>query len=109
MANEVDDEFIAKLAVYSREKGAMKDMPTMLLAILAMEELAAKDTPVIRSVMSRPDAIKLFESMGEQYKVEIIGSIPGEEDLSFYQQNDFIDLCRGPHVPSLGKLKAYWA
>ena len=47
-----------------------------------MEELAAKDTPVIRSVMSRPDAIKLFESMGEQYKVEIIGSIPGEEDLS---------------------------
>ncbi|MDO8416738.1 MAG: threonine--tRNA ligase [Agitococcus sp.] len=72
-----------------------------------MEELAAKDTPVIRSVMSRPDAIKLFESMGEQYKVEIIGSIPGEEDLSFYQQNDFIDLCRGPHVPSLGKLKAF--
>ncbi|MDO9179784.1 MAG: threonine--tRNA ligase [Agitococcus sp.] len=72
-----------------------------------MEELAAKDTPVIRSVMSRPDAIKLFESMDEQYKVEIIGSIPGEEDLSFYQQNDFIDLCRGPHVPSLGKLKAF--
>ena len=72
-----------------------------------MEELAAKDTPVIRSVMSRPDAIKLFESMGEQYKVEIIGSIPGEEDLSFYQQNNFIDLCRGPHVPSLGKLKAF--
>ena len=72
-----------------------------------MEELAAKDTPVVRSVMSRPDAIKLFESMGEQYKVEIIGSIPGEEDLSFYQQNDFIDLCRGPHVPSLGKLKAF--
>lgn len=72
-----------------------------------MEELAAKDTPVVRSVMPRPDAIKLFESMGEQYKVEIIGSIPGEEDLSFYQQNDFIDLCRGPHVPSLGKLKAF--
>jgi threonyl-tRNA synthetase len=72
-----------------------------------MEELAAKDTPVVRSVMSRPEAIKLFESMGEQYKVEIIGSIPGEEDLSFYQQNDFIDLCRGPHVPSLGKLKAF--
>lgn len=72
-----------------------------------MEELASKDTPVVRSVMSRPDAIKLFESMGEQYKVEIIGSIPGEEDLSFYQQNDFIDLCRGPHVPSLGKLKAF--
>ncbi|MBH1971284.1 threonine--tRNA ligase [Moraxellaceae bacterium AER2_44_116] len=72
-----------------------------------MEDLAAKDTPVVRSVMSRPDAIKLFENMGEQYKVEIISSIPGEEDLSFYQQNDFIDLCRGPHVPSLGKLKAF--
>ncbi len=72
-----------------------------------MEELAAKDTAVVRSVMSRPDAIKLFESMGEQYKVEIISSIPGEEDLSFYQQDSFIDLCRGPHVPSLGKLKAF--
>jgi len=72
-----------------------------------MEELAAKDTPVVRSVMSRPEAIKLFEQMGEQYKVEIISSIANEQDLSFYRQNDFIDLCRGPHVPSLGKIKAF--
>lgn len=72
-----------------------------------MEELAAKDTPVVRSVMSRPEAVKLFEQMGEQYKVEIISSIANEQDLSFYRQNNFIDLCRGPHVPSLGKIKAF--
>jgi threonyl-tRNA synthetase len=72
-----------------------------------MEELAAQDLPVARSELSRPEAIKLFESMGEQYKVEIIASIPGDEPLSFYKQGDFIDLCRGPHVPSIGKLKAF--
>ena len=72
-----------------------------------MEELAAQDLTVTRSVLNRPEAIKLFESMGEQYKVEIIASIPGEEPLSFYKQGDFIDLCRGPHVPSTGKLKAF--
>jgi len=72
-----------------------------------MEELAAKDTPVTRSLMSRPDAVKLFEEMGEQYKVEIISSINTDQDLSFYRQADFIDLCRGPHVPSLGKIKAF--
>ncbi len=72
-----------------------------------MEELAAKDFAVSRSVMSRPDAIRLFEEKGEKYKVEIIASIPGTEDLSFYSQGDFIDLCRGPHVPSTGKLKAF--
>ncbi len=72
-----------------------------------MEELAAKDLPVSRSVMSRHDAIKLFEERGEKYKVEIIESIPGDEPLSFYRQGDFIDLCRGPHVPSTGRLKAF--
>ncbi|HET8731694.1 MAG TPA: threonine--tRNA ligase [Moraxellaceae bacterium] len=72
-----------------------------------MEELAAADLPVTRSVLSRPEAIKLFEEMGEKYKVQIIESIPGDEPLSFYQQGDFIDLCRGPHVPSTGKLKAF--
>ncbi len=72
-----------------------------------MEELAAKDTPVVRSLMSRDQAVQLFEQMGEQYKVEIISSIDTEQDLSFYRQADFIDLCRGPHVPSLGKLKAF--
>ncbi|MES2918348.1 MAG: threonine--tRNA ligase [Pseudomonadota bacterium] len=82
--------------------------PDDLVAIeKRMEELAAADLPVTRSVLSRPEAIKLFEEMGEKYKVEIIAGIPGEEPLSFYRQGDFIDLCRGPHVPSTGKLKAF--
>jgi len=72
-----------------------------------MEELAKQDIAVARSVMSREDAIKLFNDMGEEYKVRIIQDIPGDEDLSFYRQGDFIDLCRGPHVPSTGKLKAF--
>ncbi|MFZ5723898.1 MAG: threonine--tRNA ligase [Pseudomonadota bacterium] len=72
-----------------------------------MVELAAKDLPVSRSLMSRDEAVKLFESMGEKYKVEIIRDIPSAEDLSFYRQGDFIDLCRGPHVPSTGKLQAF--
>ncbi len=72
-----------------------------------MTELAKSNLPVERSVMSRPDALKMFEGMGEKYKVEIIESIPGEEDLSFYKQGDFIDLCRGPHVPSTGHLKVF--
>lgn len=72
-----------------------------------MQELANKDLTVTRSVLSREEAIDLFRKKGEQYKVEIIESIPGEEPLSFYQQGDFIDLCRGPHVPSTGKIKAF--
>lgn len=72
-----------------------------------MEELAKQDIPVSRSVLSRSEAVKLFNEMGEEYKVRIIEDIPGEEDLSFYRQGDFIDLCRGPHVPSTGKLKAF--
>jgi threonyl-tRNA synthetase len=72
-----------------------------------MNQLAKDNLPVSRSIMSRDEAIKLFEGMGEKYKVEIIDSIPGEEPLSFYQQGDFIDLCRGPHVPSTGHIKAF--
>ena len=72
-----------------------------------MEELAKQDIPVSRSVMSRDEAVRLFDEMGEEYKVRIIEDIPGEEDLSFYRQGDFIDLCRGPHVPNTGKLKAF--
>ena len=72
-----------------------------------MEELAKQDIAVSRSVLSRDEAVKLFEAMGEEYKVRIIQDIPGEEDLSFYRQGDFVDLCRGPHVPSTGKLKAF--
>ncbi|HET8801279.1 MAG TPA: threonine--tRNA ligase [Marinobacter sp.] len=72
-----------------------------------MEELSKQDIPVFRSVLSRDEAVKLFNEMGEEYKVRIIEDIPGDEDLSFYRQGDFIDLCRGPHVPSTGKLKAF--
>ncbi len=57
--------------------------------------------------MSRTDAVQLFEQMGEKYKVEILESIPGDEELSFYKQGDFIDLCRGPHIPATGKLQAF--
>ncbi len=72
-----------------------------------MVELAKKDFPVSRSILSREEAIRLFEGMDEAYKVRIIRDIPGEEDLSFYRQGDFIDLCRGPHIPSTGRLKAF--
>jgi len=72
-----------------------------------MNQLSKDNLPVSRSVMSRDEAIKLFEQMGEKYKVEIIDSIPGDQPLSFYKQGDFIDLCRGPHVPSTGHIKAF--
>ncbi|MDO9317606.1 MAG: threonine--tRNA ligase [Gammaproteobacteria bacterium] len=72
-----------------------------------MREIVVENLPVHRSIMSRADAISMFEGMGEKYKVEIIASIPGDEDLSFYQQGEFIDLCRGPHVPDTGKFKAF--
>jgi threonyl-tRNA synthetase len=71
-----------------------------------MAELAKQDFPVTRSVMSRDEATKFFRDMGEEYKAQIIEAIPADEELSLYQQGDFIDLCRGPHVPSTGKLKA---
>jgi threonyl-tRNA synthetase len=72
-----------------------------------MQEIVAEDLTVHRSEMSRDDAIAMFEKMGEKYKVEIIKSIPGDEALSFYRQGEFVDLCRGPHVPSTGKFKAF--
>ncbi len=72
-----------------------------------MAELAKADTPVVRSEMSRDDAVSYFKSIGETYKAEIIESIPADQVLSLYNQGDFTDLCRGPHVPSTGKLKAF--
>ncbi|HEY8160623.1 MAG TPA: threonine--tRNA ligase [Methylobacter sp.] len=72
-----------------------------------MEQLAAEDYPVHRSVLSRDKAIKFFRNLGETYKAEIIESIPANEDLSLYEQGGFTDLCRGPHVPSTGKLKVF--
>ncbi|KEA63143.1 Threonyl-tRNA synthetase [Marinobacterium lacunae] len=72
-----------------------------------MNELSKANLEVSRSIMSRSEAVAMFQQMGEKYKVEIIESIPGEEPLSFYRQGDFIDLCRGPHVPSTGHIKAF--
>ncbi len=72
-----------------------------------MQELAKQDIPVERTVMPREEAIDFFRNMGEEYKAEIIEDIPKGEELSLYRQGDFIDLCRGPHVPSTGKLKAF--
>ena len=72
-----------------------------------MAKIAADDIPVERSVMKREEAIDFFANMGEVYKAKIIEDIPQGEELSLYRQGDFIDLCRGPHVPSTGKLKAF--
>ncbi|MGM0433627.1 MAG: threonine--tRNA ligase [Pseudomonadota bacterium] len=72
-----------------------------------MEELAKENYPIERSVMDRESAKQLFDRMGEEYKVRIIDDIPGDENLSFYKQGEFIDLCRGPHVPSTGRLGAF--
>jgi threonyl-tRNA synthetase len=72
-----------------------------------MAELAKADFKVSRTVKSRDDAVTFFRDMGEEYKAEIIESIPANEELSLYQQGEFIDLCRGPHIPSTGKLKAF--
>ena len=82
-----------------------------------MADLAAKDEPVQRRVLPRDEAVAHFKGIGEHYKAEIIGSIPAGEDVSLYREGSFEDLCRGPHVPSTGKLKhfklmklagAYW-
>lgn len=72
-----------------------------------MTELATQDQAVTRTLIDRDAAIKLFGSKGEAYKAKIIEDIPPGEQLSLYQQGDFVDLCRGPHVPSTGKLKAF--
>ena len=72
-----------------------------------MLELTKQDLSVERSLMGRDEAVDFFRDMGEEYKAEIIKSIPADEELSLYKQGDFIDLCRGPHVPSTGKLKAF--
>ncbi|HQR12304.1 MAG TPA: threonine--tRNA ligase [Casimicrobiaceae bacterium] len=82
--------------------------PEDLAAIEArMAELAKKDEPVVRSEMPRDDAVRYFESMGEHYKAEIIASIPSNEPISLYAEGAFTDLCRGPHVPSTGRLKVF--
>ncbi len=82
-----------------------------------MSELSSADAKIERRVLSRDEAVAHFRGLGEEYKAEIIEDIPADQDLSLYRQGDFEDLCRGPHVPSTGKLKyfklmkvagAYW-
>ena len=72
-----------------------------------MLDLAKRDIRVERSVLPRDEAVAYFKSIGEHYKAEIIASIPADQDVSLYREGDFIDLCRGPHVPSTGKLKVF--
>jgi len=72
-----------------------------------MAELARRDHPVIREVWPRDKAVEYFKSIGEHYKAEIIASIPAGEEVSLYREGDFVDLCRGPHVPSTGRLKVF--
>jgi threonyl-tRNA synthetase len=72
-----------------------------------MEKLVKEQLPVTRSVKSRDDAVKFFRGIGEEYKAEIIESIPANEELSLYTQGEFTDLCRGPHVPNTGRLRAF--
>lgn len=72
-----------------------------------MKEIAGRDYPVHRRVMARDAAVTFFRERGEHYKAEIIASIPAAEAISLYEQGEFIDLCRGPHVPSTGRLKAF--
>ena len=82
--------------------------PEDLEAIEArMKAIAARDYPVARTEMPRDEAVQFFLDQGEKYKAEIIASIPAGEPISLYRQGDFIDLCRGPHVPSTGKLRAF--
>ena len=82
--------------------------PEDLAAIEAkMGELAKKDEPVTRTLMPRDAAVAFFKNLGEHYKAEIIASIPSDEDISLYAEGAFTDLCRGPHVPSTGKLKVF--
>ncbi len=72
-----------------------------------MRQIAARDLAVERLVMPREEAIRFFRGMGEEYKARIIEAIPMDEEISLYRQGEFIDLCRGPHVPSTGRLRAF--
>ena len=82
--------------------------PEDLVAIeKRMAELAKRDIPVTREVMPRDEAVAFFKGLGEHYKAEIIASIPSNEPISLYREGDFVDLCRGPHVPSTGRLKVF--
>ena len=89
---------------FAYEKGFTPD--DMAAIEKKMAELVKQDIPITRKVMQRDEAVKFFTDLGEKYKAEIIASIPDDQEIGLYEQGDFIDLCRGPHVPSTGKLKA---
>ena len=72
-----------------------------------MDEIVKRDLPIVREEMDRDEAVNYFNSIGEHYKAEIIGSIPAGETISLYRQGDYVDLCRGPHVPSTGRLRVH--
>ena len=72
-----------------------------------MDEIVKRDLPIVREEMDRDEAVKYFNSIGEHYKAEIIGSIPAGETISLYRQGDYVDLCRGRHVPSTGRLRVH--
>ena len=72
-----------------------------------MDEIVKRDLPIVREEMDRDEAVKYFNFIGEHYKAEIIGSIPAGETISLYRQGDYVDLCRGPHVPSTGRLRVH--
>ena len=82
----------------------MEDLP---LIEKKMDELVKKDLPIVREEMERDKAVEFFKSIGEDYKAEIIASIPTNEPISLYRQGDYVDLCRGPHVPNTGRLKVH--
>ena len=117
MAQAVQDEFPGAQVTIGPviEDGFFYDFayerpftPEDLVKIEArMKALTKENLKVERRIMSRSEAVEFFKDLGEDYKVEIIDSIPGEEDLSFYSQGGFTDLCRGPHVPSTGHIKSF--
>jgi threonyl-tRNA synthetase len=100
--------------IYKKDPLSLEDLSVIEAK---MQEISKRNTPFIREVWNREKAIELFKNMGEFYKAEIIESIPAGEDITLYRQGNFIDLCRGPHAPSTGKIKhfklmklagAYW-
>lgn len=97
----IDNGFYYDFAV---EKGFTPE--DLVVIEKRMAQLVKENISIERSVMTRDEAVKFFRDMGEDYKAEIIESIPQDQELSLYRQGDFIDLCRGPHVPSTGHLKA---
>ncbi len=99
----IDNGFLLRLLPTSAPSRPKTSSPSRR----SMTELARKDETVTREVWNRDEAVALFESMGEKYKAEIIASIPADEEIGLYREGNFVDLCRGPHVPSTGKLKVF--